>query len=133
MQMNKVLLGCSHAHSFTHLYGGLHTTVAELWTCSKDCLWMVLILLCSNLQTSGMWPSCHCFKCQAYHFTEMLLYFIHQHNNHHVKTNQTEPKKEQNSGIQNVMLLSHSGVWIILLKNWTGKHCLCCIVTLQLC
>lgn len=57
-------------------------------------------VLFSNLQTSGMWLSCHCFKCQAYHFTETLLYFISQHSNHHVKTNQTEPKKEENSGIQ---------------------------------
>lgn len=88
-------------------------------------------VLFNNLQTSGMWLSCHCFKCQAYHFTETLLYFISQHSNHHVKTNQTEPKKKRTVGFKCHALKSQR-VWIILLKNWTGKHCLCCIVTLQL-
>ena len=49
-KMNKVLLEYSHAYSFTYIYRGFHTTMAELWACNKDCLWMVLSLLCSAVQ-----------------------------------------------------------------------------------
>ena len=49
-KMNKVLLEYSHAHSFTHICRGFHTTMSELWPCNKACLWMVLSLPCSAVQ-----------------------------------------------------------------------------------
>lgn len=89
-----------HLHTYVEAFTlqwqscGLATKLVYGW-CSH-----CLAVLFSSLLTSGMWLSCHCLKCQGYRFTETLLYFIYQHSNHHVKTNQTEPKKEEKSRIQ---------------------------------
>ena len=135
-KMNKVLLEYSHAHSFTHICRGFHATMSELWPCNKACLWMVLSLPCSAVQQPAdlrdvvimplfQVPSVSLYRnhcCILFTSTVTVM-------SKPTKLNQKKKRRVD----PNIMLLSHSGLWIILLKNWTGRHCLCCIVTLQLC